>query len=177
MSRELVMVPPHYEHPRIVVDRWNGPRIVCRPIFPIIYSVKLAEWEADRDRIARGELDEHEKKYYPTLEKWLEFYAQPEKEWYLPWKVEEATWFQLWQTVTEGGPVTPAYETKEELIEYLVKCGDDIYDEEPHWHPWDRRYAEEFINGPGWKPSGSFIVRGDGSVIEDDPVTGTRVGF
>jgi hypothetical protein len=159
MSRQLVMVPPHYEHPRIVVDRWNGPRIVCKPIFPVLYSVKLAEWEADRDRVKRGDVEKYEKLMYPTFERWLEENEPPQKEWYLQWTVEEATWFQLWQTVSEGSPVTPAYETKEELIEYLVRYGDGIYDEEPRWRPWERKYAEEFINGSGWKPSGSFVAR------------------
>lgn len=27
MSRKLVMVPPNYEYPCIVVDRWNGTRV------------------------------------------------------------------------------------------------------------------------------------------------------
>jgi hypothetical protein len=33
---------------------------------------------------------------------------------------KEATWFQAWETVTEGTPVTPPFATTDELVDYLA---------------------------------------------------------
>jgi hypothetical protein len=41
-----------------------------------------------------------------------------------PWTEAEATWFQMYATVSEGTPVSPPFATKEELVEYLVANGD-----------------------------------------------------
>lgn len=71
------------------------------------------------------------------------------------------TGWQVWETVSEGSPVTPVFETADELIEYLVKNGDE----------WDQRRAargdtrslpsreavEKFVKGCGWVPSGAKI--------------------
>jgi len=183
MSRELVRVPPNYEHPRIIVERWNGPRWVMKPTFHhTSYEDALSEFEEKKARVGRGELDKYEECYRgktseETIANWLEDHSAPEKDWYRNWKVEDATWFQLWQTVTEGGPVSPAFETKEELVEYLVRYGDEFYDEEPRIRPWARDYATDFIMGVGWKPSGAFIKQDGVMIAQDDPVKGERVGW
>jgi hypothetical protein len=40
-------------------------------------------------------------------------------------------WWQVWETVSEGSPVTPAFETAEALIEHLVQ----------HSDAWDQRWV------------------------------------
>ena len=74
---------------------------------------------------------------------------------------EDATWFQVYETVSEGTPVTPPFETQDQLIEYLVKNG-DFWDqkrrEDGRSHfmncdPWSKQRAENFVKGPGWAPS------------------------
>ena len=62
---------------------------------------------------------------------------------YRPAFTEEATWFQVYQTVSEGTPVSPPFATKEELVEHLVKHGDD------YGSPVSRAYAEQFVKD-GW---------------------------
>ena len=57
---------------------------------------------------------------------------------------KEATWFQAWETVTEGTPVTPPFATTDELVDYLVTRG-DFWDQERGDGPWDRKSAEEFV--------------------------------
>lgn len=71
------------------------------------------------------------------------------------------TGWQVWETVSEGSPVTPVFETADELIEYLVENGDE----------WDQKRAargtpmelpsreaiEKFVKGTGWVPSGAQI--------------------
>lgn len=50
--------------------------------------------------------------------------------------------WQMWETVSEGSPVTPVFETPEALVDYLVAV-----------NGYDRGAAEKFI-GVGWVPSG-----------------------
>lgn len=73
----------------------------------------------------------------------------------------EGEWWQVWETVGEGSPVTPAFATPEELIEYLVANGDvwsqnrrarHGYNEDP---PPSRKAATRFVLASGWVPSGS----------------------
>lgn len=48
----------------------------------------------------------------------------PQRACYCPWKPEDATWLQVWETVSEGTPVTPPFATRQELVDYLVQHGD-----------------------------------------------------
>ena len=57
----------------------------------------------------------------------------------------EGEGWQVWETVSEGSPITPVFATPEKLVNYLVNVG-----------AWGRRYsreaAEAFVNS-GWVPS------------------------
>ena len=67
--------------------------------------------------------------------------------------------WQLWETVSEGSPVTPAFDTPEELAAYLTRDGGDY------------QKSLEFITGIGWTPSG-FSAE-DGVLYDaNDVVTG-----
>ena len=90
----------------------------------------------------------------------------PTYEYYRPnWKPEDMTWYQVYETVSEGTPVTPPFKTKEELIDYLVVDG-DFWDQERrregnttiNCSPWPREQAEEFVHSTGWAPS--FVFAG-----------------
>ena len=63
----------------------------------------------------------------------------------------EHTWYQVYQTISEGTPVTPAFSNKEELIEYLVEHG-DYWDQRRGHGGWDRVAAEQFVDR-GYAPS------------------------
>jgi hypothetical protein len=65
----------------------------------------------------------------------------------------------LYETVSEGTPVTPVFETAEELIEHLVLAGED-WGQEPY-----RREAAERLVGTG-SSFGSFVSLGDGRVLD-----------
>lgn len=67
-------------------------------------------------------------------------------------------WWQLWETVSEGSPVTPAFATREELIDYLVEGG-DCSDRKYGEGGWKRENAESFVEA-GWGPS-FFGMAGD----------------
>lgn len=62
--------------------------------------------------------------------------------------------WQLWQTVSEGGPISPVFETPEELARWMAS---PAY----HWgvsRPMKYEDALAFVKGPAWAPS--FIVTG-----------------
>lgn len=60
-------------------------------------------------------------------------------------------WWQVWQTVGDGSPLTPAFATREELIDYLVEGG-DAWDRSRGSGGWSRKSAEAFV-GRGFAPS------------------------
>lgn len=57
--------------------------------------------------------------------------------------------WQLWETVTEGSPVSPVFATEEKFVRYLVDEG------------YSEKAARAFAKS-GWAPSGGFLVSEDG---------------
>lgn len=62
--------------------------------------------------------------------------------------------YQIWETVSEGSPISPVFATPEELARYMAgtKWGADKGTSYETWL--------QFINGPGWAPS--MISDGNG---------------
>lgn len=59
------------------------------------------------------------------------------------WCEEEAKCFQVYETVSEGTPITPVFDNTEDLISYLTNNGD-------FWkNIWSKEAAENFIKR-GW---------------------------
>lgn len=151
MGREIRMVPPNYQHPKD--DRGYVPMHAENAVD------KFNEWLADFDRIRAGDLDEIERKCYGNdpnpLASWLlDDGSPPNLKDYRPWNDAEATWVQVWETVSEGTPVTPPFATREELIDYLVAGGDD-WDRKRGRGGYSREQATAFVSA-GWAPS--FVV-------------------
>lgn len=160
MGREIRMVPPNWEHPRYTEE--NAPfdnRIgEYHPLFDEDFEKQANEWFADCLLWSRGEHPDQQKDYC----KEYKFYWQwagnpPDAEYYRPkWADEEMIWFQVYETVSEGTPVTPPFATKAELVDYLSTKG-DFWDQKRGEGAWDRDAAEKFV-GHGWAPS--LIVTG-----------------
>lgn len=55
--------------------------------------------------------------------------------------------YQMWETVTDGSPISPVFATPEELAQYMVDAPWGA-DEGTDYETWLK-----FINGPGWAPS------------------------
>ena len=55
--------------------------------------------------------------------------------------------YQIWQTVSEGGPVSPPFLDPEDLADWMVSNDDSIT------RDTDRAGWLSFIRGPGWAPS------------------------
>lgn len=159
MGREIRMVPPNWDHPRVM--RGNG-ELGYKPMYRGTFEDAAADWKDGYEKWQAGERPEW---YTPKSNEYWEYAGNPpQREDYEPWNPEEATWFQVWETVSEGTPVSPPFATREELIEYLVKHGDFWDQSRRHdramgrdiimnCDPWTRKQAEAFVNGPGWAPS------------------------
>lgn len=171
MGRELRRVPPNWQHPQ--EDKYNPFKGITetryKPLFDEAVDVAWNEWweefekwkaiEGDRVRAEYGEAD------YPKDQPYAAFCAwhgsPPDPDYYRPaWNEGEATWFQVYETVSEGTPVTPPFETQDELIVYLMNHG-DFWDQSRrkegrsslNCDPWSREAAEKFVLGTGWAPS------------------------
>lgn len=56
--------------------------------------------------------------------------------------------YQIWETVTEGSPLSPVFETAEELAEHMATTRFGADSNGTSFDQWMK-----FINGPGWAPS------------------------
>lgn len=91
-----------------------------------------------------------------TAELWASAEQQAQSEAWVETPPMAGTAWQVWETVSEGSPVTPAFATAEELIEHLVSNG-DAWDKNRGKGGWDRAHAEQFVQD-GWQPSGLMMI-------------------
>ncbi len=163
MGYKLVLVPPNWDHPQsLKFSRTYG----YQPMYDRHFDDAASEWKAEYAKWCAGERpshfnDEDYKKDHmgqPEVEFWEWYGAPPERENHRPWKDEEATWYQVWENVSEGTPVTPPFATKKELIDYLAENGDFCdqrrrKERNDHKQVWTREIAEAFVNDVKWAPS------------------------
>lgn len=161
MGREIRRVPPNWKHPQ--VKNPHTGRMEDQSMYDETFEKRFAGWLVEFDRIRAGDLTADEREYYPRgLGDWLKDETPPDPNYYRPWADEEATWWQVWQTVSEGTPVSPPFATQEELIDYLATHG-DFWDQKRGDDPWGREAAERFVKA-GWAPS--FIAGPRIGVVE-----------
>ena len=155
MGREIRRVPANWEHPK--QERYGDDRY--QPMHDERFEDAVKEWKDGFAAWERGE-----RPSYYTREEECEFWEYegdpPEREYYRPYTDEEATWWQVYETVSEGTPVSPPFATPDELIEYLATRG-DFWDQKRGDGPWNRAAAERFVKS-GWAPS---MIVTDGRVV------------
>jgi len=164
MGREIRRVPPNWEHPKENVYNYRGaPEERYIPLYNSSYIESLNDWIKEHTEWENGTHKTlvEEPEYKENYPHYASYGGNPPSiESYRPeWKSEEMTWYQVYETVSEGTPVTPPFETKEELVNYLVENG-DFWDQKRRREgdsimrcdPWTREQAENFV-GVGWAPS------------------------
>ena len=147
MSREIRNVPVMWEHPKK-----NGR---FEPLWDN-YVGSLKYWKEEIDRfiecmtevIETGKTTLYDKEW--TDEKALYEYFTEDNQ-LLPPKITNympsGRWFQLYEGVSEGTPLSPAFSTKEELVDWLTNNKD-------YWgNQWSRNQAEKMVEA-GYSPSG-----------------------
>jgi len=183
MGREIRRVPPNWEHPKREQYKYNpDSEVRYKPLYDKSCEEAWNEWQREYQEWLDGEHDKIRSKYgddkYPKDQPYTSFCKwhgnSPEPEYCRPqWGEGEATWWQVYETVSEGTPVTPPFATKEELIDYLVANG-DFWDQSRrkegnstmNCDPWSREQSEKFVNGPGWAPSFVSDSKGFRSGVE-----------
>jgi len=162
MGREIRMVPPNYEHPKkTVINHLYKTEERFVPQFDKLYEEACEEWKTSFAKFYAEKKDKESK-----CEFWEWEGSPPKREEYRSYRDSEATWFCLYETVSEGTPVTPPFATKEELANYLAENG-DFWDQERRRQgdffmdckPWGRDAAYRFVFGGGYMPS-MVIVSG-----------------
>ena len=163
MGREIRMVPPNWEHPhmRCPHSPWNGGcddakkngGMCHKQLYDRPFSEAANEWKEAFAAWERGERESYCDEDSAKGEYWEWAGNPPERDDYRPeWKDGEATWYQVYQTVGEGSPVTPPFATKEELVEYLVQHG-DFWAQSRGEGGVSRKAAEAFVMGDEKKES------------------------
>lgn len=113
MGREVRRVPAGWQHPK------DG-RGQFKPLLTG-FTRWLKEWDDEAAAWARGEfpscIGEDSKKL--SYEEYSG--GRPVKEDYMPeWPAEEATHFQMYETCTEGTPISPVMDSPEALARWLT---------------------------------------------------------
>jgi len=146
MGREIRKVPANWEHPKKehYPDRYQ-------PIYDRTFAEAAKEWKEEFAKWEAGERPDYCGEENKNLEYWEWEGKPPDPEYYRPYKDEEATWLQVYETVSEGTPVTPPFATADELIEYLSTHG-DFWCQKRGETPPSKAAAAKFVN-MGWAPS------------------------
>ncbi len=145
MGREIRRVPPNWEHPKNEYDNYIP---MHDETFDEAFTEYTEAYNAWKNKT-------HED--YDESISFGDWFGGIHPEGYRPEFKEEPTWYQVYETVSEGTPVTPPFETKEELVEYLVENGtfwDErrVRDGRQKKAGWNRESAERFVECE-WAPS------------------------
>lgn len=153
MGREIRRVPPNWEHPRYTAEH-SGDHVRAGQYIPMYdqsFNAAAREW-LDKAIAWDNGTDPAAAQYkarHPFYWQWDG--DPPDEQSYRPEFTEEPTWVQVYETVSEGTPVTPPFATEEELIEYLVAHG-DFWDEKRGNGGRSREAATAFVKN-GLAPS------------------------
>ena len=145
-----------------------------QPMYDRTAVKSFEDWLENFELFKSEEMEEVCKEYgYDSRDAYAVFCdyygSPPDPIYYRPsWEESNATWLQVYETVSEGTPVSPPFETPEELVDYLVENG-DFWDQRRRANPnrfsvincdpWPRDRAEEFVRS-GWAIS--FVIDSNG---------------
>jgi hypothetical protein len=134
------------------------------PLLDETFETALAYWEEEKrifDTIGAAidvenpdpkDLKEGEKivefegktyKVFPDEKDFIEWHGdKPNPDWYRPKFDSEATHYQIYENVTEGTPVSPVFENKEDMRNWLIEKG---YDEKAATKFVEMEWAPSFV--------------------------------
>ncbi len=124
MGREVRRVPKDWEHPK-------GSTGHCKPLYGGSYTQEAAEWDTENEKWGAGfKKDWSSGGYVPkeVEQKNMSFAEwsgeRPDEEDYMPdWEEQARTHYQMYETTSEGSPISPVMETPEELARWLTGNG------------------------------------------------------
>jgi len=120
MGREIRRVPADWQHPR-------GEDGDYQPMYDKAYDDAakswvgaLIDWENGGEQRQRAEASEYNTRWFWD---WEDGPPNPACYRKKTWTDDEATHYQVYETVTEGTPVSPVFASLEELEDWLVSEG------------------------------------------------------
>ena len=163
MGREIRKVPLSWKHPKEYKWGRNGLEEVFKPLYESSFSQAANEWTDGMRLWLQGEHPQQKEVDCPVF--YWEYEGRPPlREDYFPeWPEEEKTGFCLYETVSEGTPVSPVFESLELLAEYLAEHG-DFWDQKRGNPGWGIERATAFCK-IGWAPS-MVMIGGQAGLIE-----------
>jgi len=114
MGREVRRVPPTWEHPK---DLGGRPR----PLYDGSWVADVREWMDAAIAWDNGTEEDapRQKADYPFYWEWSG--GPPERDSYMPdWPEAERTHYQMYETTSEGTPISPVMASPEELARWLA---------------------------------------------------------
>lgn len=159
MGREIRRVAMNWQHPK--EEKCNPftrqTESHYQPMYDKDAETAWTEWLQEFENFKKEELAEAAREYpndgysvdapYRSFCEWNG--RPPNPKYYRPkWPEDEPMGYAVYETVSEGTPVTPAFATKEELIDHLATKG-TYYDDD---QPWPREAAERFVEME-WAPT------------------------
>lgn len=162
MGREIRRVP----------EGWNHPRKDCdgsyQPMHDRTSTEDFYKWLNEFEKFKKNELITEQKDCCFDLsdpyKEFCEYHGTPpDYNYFRPSFKSKPVCYQVYETVSEGTPVSPVFKTKQELVDYLVENG-DYWDQKRRKEggsfmrcdPWPREQAERFVGMESSVPS--FVV-------------------
>jgi hypothetical protein len=138
MGREIRRVPLDFVHPPMVIDNTpfeiNGVMYQIKPQFlaqiqpmrDMTFAQALTEWNVEKEAWESDDNREYRERKYKeygisTFEEW---HGKPPSDarYYRPeWPSDTVLGYCLYETVSEGTPLSPVFETPEELANWLLE--------------------------------------------------------
>lgn len=120
MSREVRMVAPNWQHPRYPDDYYESHMAgLYVPLRNGDYCEESAEWDRGWKKWQSEPDPEYAHMRYTEYEG-----SRPSPDDYMPqWRDGEATHYMMYETTSEGTPISPAFSSPEELAAWLAKSG------------------------------------------------------
>lgn len=146
MGREIRRVPPNWEHPK-------NERGHYKALYDNDYESRAQEFEKEYAEFMALSPAERQDEY--GCAHYWDYDNPPDRELYREeiWTPEEATAYQIYETVTEGTPVSPVFPDLDHLKQWLADQG------------YSEPAIEAFAAG-GWAPSMGMVISPAGREIK-----------
>jgi hypothetical protein len=123
MGREVRRVPKDWQHPKKREFNYlkNRYEEVYQPMFERSFAEAMDEWYAEWKAWERGDRPEYCSEEGSSLPYWEWSGPPPDPAYYMPqWPEHERTHLMMYESTSEGTPISPAFETPEELARWLA---------------------------------------------------------
>ncbi|MBB3454234.1 hypothetical protein FHT86_002490 [Rhizobium sp. BK313] len=125
MGRDVRRVPANWEHPRYTIeDAPDEPWVGSVRCLLADYPEAVARWDerAEKWPLVKDFRNGGWKPYEGEKQSFVDYAGpRPDPKNYMPvWPTDECTHLMMYETTTEGSPISPSFATPEELARWLT---------------------------------------------------------